>query len=231
MNNNKQLKEDITKAMQLPSVPCDNPSGIVVFDVETTGLDPGIDEILQFSAIDGDGNTLLNTYVRPYVKEEWPDAAKVNGITSEMVKDAPYPHELIPIVKGIFESAELLISYNGVFDIGFLQHWGIDFSSQKHFDVMREFAPIYGEYREAYGNYKWQKLTTCAEYYGYKFKAHDSQEDVKATLYCYNQITYGDAPNATNIAAMEEAERIKADPIKATTYSTVEELTENLLKE
>ena len=226
-DNNKQLK----KAMQLPSVPCDNPSGVVVFDVETTGLNPDTDEILQISAIDGDGNTLLNTYVRPYVKEEWPDAAKVNGIASEMVKDAPYPHEILSIVKGIFESTELLISYNGVFDMGFLQHWGIDFSSQKHFDVMREFAPIYGEYREDYGDYKWQKLTTCASYYGYEFRAHDSLEDVKATLHCYNHIISGDVPNETTIAAMKEAERMEADPSKAKTYSSVEEMLGDLLEE
>ena len=37
-------------------------------------------------------------------------------------------------------------------------------------------------------DYKWQKLTTCAAYYEYKFNAHDSLEDVKATLHCYKCI-------------------------------------------
>lgn len=35
---------------------------------------------------------------------------------------------------------------------------------------------------------KWQKLSTAASYYGYKFKAHDSLEDVRATLYVYKKL-------------------------------------------
>lgn len=54
---------------------------------------------------------------------------------------------------------------------------------------MREFAPIYGEYNSYYGDYKWQKLGTAAAYYGYEFKAHDSLEDVRATLFVYQQMT------------------------------------------
>lgn len=49
------------------------------------------------------------------------------------------------------------------------------------------FAEIYGEWNERRGSYKWQSLTKCATYYGYEFKAHDSLEDVKATLYCYKK--------------------------------------------
>lgn len=58
-----------------------------------------------------------------------------------MVQDSPYPHELIPRVKGIFESAELLIAYNNNFDLGMLKKWGINpISTQKQFDVMLKFA-------------------------------------------------------------------------------------------
>lgn len=180
------------QARKLPIIPCSNPSGIVVFDVETTGLSAGEDEILQLSAIDGDGNTLVNTYVRPYVKTDWHEAARINGITPKMVKDAPRAHELIPLVRGIFESAELLVSYNGQFDMGFLAEWGIDLYEKPHFDVMMEFAPIYGEWSDWHQDYKWQKLTTCAAHYGYDFKAHDSLEDVRATLFCYRAMKEGE---------------------------------------
>lgn len=37
-----------------------------------------------------------------------------------------------------------------------------------------------------------QKLVTAANYYGYKFKAHDSLEDVKATLYVFNCMESGE---------------------------------------
>ena len=53
---------------------------------------------------------------------------------------------------------------------------------------MVEFAEVYGEYSEYFEGYKWQKLTTAADYYGYEYNAHDSLEDVKATLYVYKKM-------------------------------------------
>ena len=42
-------KRRLRRIAKRPAVPCDNPSGIIVFDTETTGLDPGKgrDEILR----------------------------------------------------------------------------------------------------------------------------------------------------------------------------------------
>ena len=186
----KMMFERLESAIACPIIPCDNPSKIIVFDVETTGLCSWDDEIVQFSAIDGDRNVLLNTYVKPYMKKSWPDAAAITGITPEVVANAPYPDSIIPKVRGLFEAADLWISYNGVFDLQFLHYWGVDKPKHKgHYDVMRKFAPIYGEYNSYYGDYKWQKLGTAAAYYGYEFQAHDSLEDVRATLYVYQQMT------------------------------------------
>lgn len=169
-------------------IPCHNPSGIIVFDLETTGMYAPDDEVLQISIIDGDGNTLINQYVHPGWTKSWSKAQNIHGISPETVADAPYAYELIPCVKGIFQSAHTLISYNGDFDLEFLNYWGIDASGKKHIDVMDEFAPIYAEWDEKHGGYRWQKLVTCARYYGYEFKAHNSLEDVKATLFCYKKI-------------------------------------------
>lgn len=180
----------IKKSQKIPIIPCDNESKIVVFDVETTGLLPYEDEILQFSACDGFGNTLLNTYIKPYIAKEWSKAECIHGISSEKVADAPYFHELIPTIKGIFESAEILIAYNGDLDMRFLEAAGVDINikDKEYYDVMEDFAPIFGEWDDYHGNYRWQKLGTCSSYYGYEFTAHDSMEDVKATLHCWKCI-------------------------------------------
>lgn len=147
------------------------------------------DEILQFSAINEKGEVLLNTYVRPVFHERWPDAVRINGITPDMVANAPTFSEVWEDIQAIFMSASELVSYNGIFfDVRFLDAEGIALPNVPHYDVMLEFAPIYGEWSDYHGNYKWQKLTTCARYYGYTFKAHDSLEDVRATLYCYNRM-------------------------------------------
>lgn len=166
----------------------DNPSGIIVVDVESTGLNTEEDEILQLSIIDGDGKELMNEYLKPYVKTSWKEAQAIHRISPSDVEDCPYAHEIFPKLKSIIASAHTYIGYNSQYDIEMLQNLGVDVSGLTVIDVMKDFAPIYGEYNEYYGTYKWQKLSVCAKYYGYEFRAHDSLEDVRATLYCYKKM-------------------------------------------
>ena len=165
-----------------------NETGIVVFDTETTGLSSRSDEMVQFSACDGDGNILINTYLRPTKHTEWPGAEAVNGISPEMVKDAPTLEEVAEQIKEVLSSAKLLIGYNIGFDLGFVSSIWQPSKDLKMVDVMLDFAREYGEWNDYFGDYKWQKLTTAARYYHYEFKAHDSMNDVFATLYVYQRM-------------------------------------------
>ena len=130
-------KERLAQAAQLPAQPYSlYASKTIIFDTETTGLNPREDEIIQISIIDGLGNVLINELVHPYWKKSWSEAARVNGITPDRVANAPYPHELIPKVKGIFAAADLLVAYNNQFDLNFLEQWGIQTTGKKQYDVM-----------------------------------------------------------------------------------------------
>lgn len=196
-------KERLAEAAQLPAQPYSlSASKTIIFDTETTGLNPGEDEIIQISIIDGLGNVLINELVHPYWKKSWSEAARVNGITPDRVANAPYPHELIPKVKGIFAAADLLVAYNNQFDLNFLEEWGIQAIGKKQFDVMLAFAREYGEWNDFFCDYKWQKLgdmyplywTTSKEgifmHYSYEFK-----------LMCvelYHSGSYPDIPEGVN---------------------------------
>lgn len=176
--------ELVRQAHKFPEISCQNQTGGISFDVETTGLSNESDEILQLSIVDLDGNTLLNTYVKP-----WEEAEAIHGITPDMVENASYPHELIPVVKGIFKSAKLLVGYNIAFDLGMLSQWGITpDENHRQVDVMEEYARLHSYWDEHYQNWKWKKLTEAAAYYGYEFKAHDSLEDALATLYVHKKV-------------------------------------------
>lgn len=164
-----------------------NKTKTICFDLETTGVNNELDEVLEITILDGNFNILLNTYVKPIFTTSWKNAEAVHHISYDMVKNKPTLQQLAPLIKGIFDNADVIVGYNGSFDLGFLE--GLySLENKQVIDVMELFAPIYGEVSEKYGDYKWQKLQNCADYFGYKFKTHDSYEDAKATLYCYHKI-------------------------------------------
>lgn len=124
--------------------------------------------------------------------DTWEEAERVNGISQSMVNNAPTIIEVCADIQKIISQAKVIIGYNTDFDLGFLENAGIIISDNTEIiDVMIDFAAIYGEYSDFYESYKWQKLSTCANYFDYDWgndKAHDSLSDCKATLYCYKKI-------------------------------------------
>ena len=168
---------------------------VIVIDTETTGLSSENDELLQVSIISDEREVLYNSYLRPLWHTEWKEAEKINGISSEMVKDSPTVLTECVEINHILSQADVIIGYNHKhFDLKFLENIGCKIKDTAVLiDLMPIFAEIYGEYSEHYEGYKWQKLSTCAEYYGYEWegKAHDSLADCLATLYCYEKMEKG----------------------------------------
>lgn len=164
---------------------------VIVVDTETTGLNADTDELLQVSIIDSQGNTLFNSYIKPLYTDNWNKAMAVNHITPEMVANAPNILEVKQEINRILNSANIIVGYSTNFDLSFLSAVGIANSKATVIDVMQDFADIYGEWSDKYGCNKGQKLTKCAEYYGYDWgndTAHDSLADCRATLYCYQKM-------------------------------------------
>lgn len=164
----------------------------IVIDIETTGLSMYDDEILQVSIISADtGETLFNEYFKPFLLTSWDEAEKINHISPKKVKDNSFFIEAVSKINAIIENAKLVIGYNVTFDVNFLNAYGIKFEHHIFYDVMEQFAVVNGEYSDYYNDYKWQKLTTCTEMLGYSWAenaAHDSLEDCKATLFCYQKL-------------------------------------------
>ena len=161
---------------------------ILVLDTETTGFDRKA-EILQISVIDGSGEILMNEYFRPRFISSWPEAEAINHISPEMVADKPTFFEKKKEIGSLLHHAKILVGYNIRYDLRMMGHSNL-FISKKipRIDLMPVFAEIYREpsLHPEYGPWKWQKLTTCAEYYGYpETNWHDSLADTKATLYCF----------------------------------------------
>ncbi len=163
----------------------------IVFDTETTGLNPFSDEILELAIIDENGKKLFYERFKPQRKKEWREAQNVNHISPSDVA-RKYPFRIYKkIIQKIFDGAEKMVGYNLEFDTDFLAAAGIKFNGKIGVDVMLDFAPIYGEWHDYFGDYKWQRLGTCARYYNYDWgstTAHGALADSLATLHCYKKM-------------------------------------------
>lgn len=160
-------------------------SNVICIDTETTGTSKGRDEILSVAIVDGSGKELFYSLIRPAHRKKWDDAERINGISPDDVKMAPTLLECADRIEELLGRADVLVGYNLEFDIEMLQRGGISIPPVERFDVMREFAPIYGEWADWKNDWKWQRLEKCAEYYGYSFDAHNALEDARVTALCY----------------------------------------------
>lgn len=162
-------------------------SNFVVIDTETTGFDKNA-EILQFSAFDKTGKQLMDIFIKPSHTTSWVEAQKVNGISPEDVADCKTMDECVEDIVNLLTQYDIIAGYNTQFDMRMLVQNGAPIGDMPIFDIMKMFAPIYGE-AGRYGDYKWQKLGKCAEFYGYKGNGwHNSAEDVIATLFCFDKM-------------------------------------------
>lgn len=93
----------------------------IAFDLETTGIVPGVDQIVEIGAIrfvDGQVESMFVTLVDP--RRPIPAAASVvNGISDEMVKGQPVIEDLLPAFAE-FCGDDPLIAHNASFDAQFL---------------------------------------------------------------------------------------------------------------
>jgi len=203
------------------------PEEIMVFDTETTGLSKERDDILQFSAIDGAGNTLMNQLFHPVRQQSWPDAERVNQITPQDVADAPLLEAMADDILQLFRSARLIVAYNVRFDYNMLlgnlprQRRELchifKYSHAHHiYDVMWHFPAVYAETHPAVSRRKPQKLGACAAYYGYQCgRLHDALEDARATLHCFYHVIEGEILKGGGKRMSENEYQEKIDALEA----------------
>lgn len=163
---------------------------VVVLDTETTGLESyNGDEILSISICDAYGNIQFDSLVKPKKKRSWPEAEKINGISPAMVKNSPTIDEIADDIRRLICTGKLVVGYNIFFDIDFLVSSDVLPSYPRTFDVMIEYARVHGSKSSPFGGrYRYSKLESCANSYGYSFAAHASKEDAVATAYCYRSL-------------------------------------------
>ena len=93
----------------------------VAIDLETTGLSPKYDEIIEFAGIrvrNGVVVDTMQTFVKPSCEiDEF--ITNLTGITNDMVSDAPTPKDILPAIRD-FIGSDIVVGHNVCFDVNFL---------------------------------------------------------------------------------------------------------------
>jgi DNA polymerase III epsilon subunit-like protein len=92
-----------------------SPDKVLFFDLELTGVFER-DEVLSVSIINGRGEEIFESLIRPVRNKRWKRTEKIHGITPEMVKDSPTMEEVSPRLREILDGADRLIAYGTATD-------------------------------------------------------------------------------------------------------------------
>ena len=93
----------------------------VAFDVETTGLVPGVDRVVELAAIAFQGDEVLEGFsrlVNPGVPM-LPAAARITGITDQLLAGAPPAAAVFPDFLCVLRRGTP-VAHNAAFDVGFV---------------------------------------------------------------------------------------------------------------
>ncbi len=160
----------------------------VVFDIETTGFRPGLDEIIEISAVKVKDNQVVEDYstlVRPSIRIP-ASATRVNGITNQMVSDAP---EIEEAMAGFIEfiGDEILVGHNiHSFDTNFIYDAAMEAFQE---GIYNDYIDTLYMAKSCLPQLSHHKLGDISEYFGISTEgAHRALNDCIMNQKCYEKM-------------------------------------------
>jgi DNA polymerase-3 subunit epsilon len=173
---------------------------ILYFDVETTGIDPKLNDIVQLSGIieiDGVEKERFNLNAQPKNYDSInPEALEVTGLTLEQIKSYPPP---VATLKRFCEILGRYVDkynkndkfypagYNVRFDLDFLQQFFLKNGEKYGSGTWQNWQAIDGlpicHFLAYKGILKLEnyKLSTVCKHFDIEIQAHDALSDIEAT--------------------------------------------------
>jgi DNA polymerase III subunit epsilon len=180
------MKECIDKESHEIVIPYWLPERFIVVDLETTGLCPVTNEIIEIAAIkfcsDETTHVTFQSLVRP--KSSLPKfIAKLTGITQSMVeKDGAAIEQILPQFKQCVENLPL-VAFNASFDISFLQIA----AGRQGWHFPNEVICALRAARKAWPGRKSYRLASLSEDVGLDTtERHRALPDCKRSLFIYS---------------------------------------------
>lgn len=155
------------------------PEDYTVIDLETTGLNPLNELIIEFAGVKVKGGEVVGTFqnlcnpgfVIPHAIEQ------LTGITTDMVADAPAPLDVLPYFLE-FVGDDFVVGHNVNFDMRFVAA-SVEFFKNDYIDTMAIFRKLHPKLPH-------HRLCDMVEFYGKEnTSAHRALSDCIATNACY----------------------------------------------
>lgn len=163
------------------------PDDFTIIDLETTGLDPTFDEIIEVGAIrvrNGDVTDTFSSLVKPE-KEVDAFITEITGITNEMLADAPSISEIFPDFLS-FVSNDIIVGHNVNFDINFVYDTNSKLYNQY---FSNSFTDTLRLSRRLLPELEHHRLKDLINHFEIDIeRQHRSLDDCKSTLECYNKL-------------------------------------------
>ncbi len=171
------------------------PENYTVIDLETTGLDPKKELIIEFAAVKVRENKVVDTFqslcdpgfpISPFIEA-------ITGITTEMVKNCPNPRSVLPDFLD-FVGDDYIVGHNVLFDIHFISQISNVFKND-YIDTMKIF-------RKLHPTLPHHRLSDMVAFYRkHNESAHRALSDCFATNSCFSEMKY----DATTLFGSETA--------------------------
>lgn len=168
------------------------PAQYCMVDVETTGLSPQWNDIIEIGAIrykDGVEVERFQSLVQPPISDDGlyvdPFIEDLTGITNAMLADAPRAVDVLPLFLG-FLNNDIILGYNTSFDVNFLYD-ACDRYLQKAFP--NDYMDVMRLARKLYPDLLHHRLKDMATYYGIdQGQAHRTINDCEATERVFHKL-------------------------------------------
>lgn len=164
------------------------PDDYTVIDIETTGLDPNYDEIIEIGAARVRNNIVVETFSALIggQGEDFSISSFIENLTG--ITDSMLSEEGIPLGDAItsffdFIGDDILMGHNVNFDVNFLYDAGVKILDKK---LANDFVDTLRLSRQIITELKKHKLSTLAKHFDIDYTGHRASEDCLSTSKLYN---------------------------------------------
>lgn len=163
-------------------------NNFIVFDLETTGVNPHKNKIIEIGAVRVKGNDIVDkfhSFVDPEIDIP-SEITEITGIRDDMVKGAKKIEEILPdFIKFISDST--IVGHNVEFDMGFLR---INAEKIGH-KVENAYVDNLDLARSILSDKRKHRLNDLAKHFNFELKHHRALDDAEATAKIFLKLKEG----------------------------------------